>query len=56
MVRSIAESIQVMVQKLAMGKIAEVPYPTARPQNEGHPSLQSSNPSPLEDRPNAPVI
>ena len=38
-----------------MGKFAEVPYPTARPQNEGHPSIQSSNPPPLEDIPNAPV-
>ena len=38
-----------------MGKFAEVPYPTARPQKEGHPSIQSSNPPPLEDISNAPV-
>ena len=44
-----------MVYKLAMGKFAEVPCPTARPQNEGHPSIQSSNPPPLEDIPIAPV-
>ena len=29
--RSAAASIQVMVYKLAMGKFAQVPYPTARP-------------------------
>ena len=54
-VRSTAESIPVMVYKLAMRKFAEVHYPTARPKNEGHPSIQSSNPPPLEDIPNAPV-
>ena len=54
-VRSAAESISVMVYKLAKGKFAEVPYPTARPQNEGHPSVQGSNPPPLEDIPNVPV-
>ena len=54
-VRSTIESILVMVYKLVMGKFAEVPYPTARPQNEGHPSIQSSNPPLLEDIPNAPV-
>ena len=52
---AVATSIPVMVYKLAMGKFAEVPYPTARPQNEGHPSVQSPNPPPLEDIPNAPV-
>ena len=54
-VRSVTESIPVMVFKLAMGKFTEVPYPTARPQNGGHPSIQSSNPPPLEDIPSAPV-
>ena len=52
--RSTAESILVMVYKLATGKFAEVPYPTARPQNIGHPSIQGTNPPPLEDIPNAP--
>ena len=46
--RSIAESILVMVYKLATGEFAEVPCPTTRPQNEG------SNPPPLEDIPNVP--
>ena len=50
-----AVSILAMVYKLATGKFAEVPCPTARPQNEGHPSIQGSNPPPLEDIPNAPV-
>ena len=50
-----AASIPVMVYTLATGKFAEVPYPTARPQNEGHTSIQGSNPPPLEDIPNAPV-
>ena len=54
-VRSAAESIPVTVYKLATGKFAEVPYPTPRPQNEGHLSVQSSNPPPLKDIPNAPV-
>ena len=40
---------------MAMGKSAEVPYPAARPQNQGHPSVQSSNPPPLEDILNTPV-
>ena len=40
-VRSTAESILVMVYKLAMGQFAEVLHSTTRPQNEG------SNPSPL---------
>ena len=54
-VRCIPESIPVMVYKLAMGKFAEVPYPTPRPQNEGHPSVQGSNPPPLEHIPNDPI-
>ena len=54
-VRSAAEAIPVTVYKLATGKFAEVPYPTARPQTEGHPSIQDSNPPLLEDIPNAPV-
>ena len=44
-----------MVYKLATGKFAEVPYPTARPQNEGHHSIQITDPLPLEDIPNATV-
>ena len=48
-------SILVMLYQLATIKFAEVPYPMARPQNEGHPSIQGSNPPPLEDIPNAPV-
>ena len=48
-VRSPAESIPVIVYKLATGKFAEVPCPTTRPQKEG------PNPQPLEDIPNAPV-
>ena len=55
LVMSVAESILVMVYKLAKGKFDEVPYPTGRPQNEGHPPIQSSNPPPLEEIPNAPV-
>ena len=43
--RSTAESIWVTVYKLATEKFAEVPHPTARPQNKGHPSLQGSIPS-----------
>ena len=35
--RSTATSIPIMVYKLATGQFAEVPHPTARPQNEGHP-------------------
>ena len=31
-------SIPITVHKLATGKFAEVPYPTARHQNKGHPS------------------
>ena len=54
-VRSTAEYIPVMVYQLATGKFPEVPYPTARPQNKGHPSVQIPNPPPLEDIPNAPV-
>ena len=46
--RSTAESIPVMVYKLAMGQFAEVQCQTTRPQNE------VSNPPPLEDIPNAP--
>ena len=38
-----------------MGKFSKVLHPPTRPQNEGHPSTQSSNPPPLEDIPNAPV-
>ena len=54
-VRSTTEFIPVTACKLGMGKFAEVPYPTTRHQNEGHPSIQSSIPLPLEDIPNAPV-
>ena len=54
-VRSTVTSIPVMVYELKTGKFVEVPYPTARPQNKGHPSTQSSNPPPLEDIPNAPI-
>ena len=54
-IRLPAESILVTVYKLATGIFAEVPYPTARPQTKGHPSVQSSNPPPLEDIPNVPV-
>ena len=46
--RSTAESIPVMVYKLATGQFTEVPCLTTRPQNEG------SNPPPLEDMPSAP--
>ena len=45
--RSTAESLLVMVYKIATGQFAEVPCETTIPQNEG------SNPSPLEDIPNA---
>ena len=48
-VRSAAESIPVMVYKLATGKFAEVQFQTTRSQNKG------SNLPPLEDIPNAPV-
>ena len=47
--RSAATSIPVMVYKLATGQFVEVPYPTPRPQDEGHPSIQNSKPPPLED-------
>ena len=33
----------------------EVPYPTTRPKNEGHPLTQNSNPPPLEYIPSAPA-
>ena len=35
LVRSTAESILVTVYKLAMGRFADIPCPTTRPQNEG---------------------
>ena len=54
-VKSTATSIPVMVYNLATGKFSNVPHPTARPQNEGHPSLQSSKIPLLQDIPNAPV-
>ena len=44
-----------MVYKLATGQFAEVPYPTAKPQNDEHPSTQNFNPPPLEDIPSTPV-
>ena len=47
-VRSTAESIPVIVYKLAMEQFTEVPCPTTRPQNE------KSNPPPLEDIPKVP--
>ena len=50
-----ATSIPVTVYKLATGQFVEVSYPTARPQNGGHPSTQSSNPPPLRDIPNTPI-
>ena len=53
--RSTAASILVMVYKLATGQFVEVPYPTARPQNKGHPSTQNSNPPLLVDIPSAQV-
>ena len=53
--RSAATSLLVMVCKLAIGQFAEVPYLTARPQDEGHPSTKNSNLPPLEDIPSAPV-
>ena len=46
--RSTAVSVPVTVYNLATGQFAEVPCQTTRPQNEG------SNPTPLEDIPNAP--
>ena len=55
-VKSATTSILVMVFNLATAKFAEIPYPTGRPQNEGNPSVHDSNPPPLEDIPNAPVI
>ena len=53
--RSTATFIPVTVCKLVTEQFAEVPYPTHRPQNEGHPPIQNSNPPPLEDIPSAPV-
>ena len=53
--RSTAIVILVTVYKLATEQFAEVPHPTARPQNAEHPSVQSSNPQPLEDIPKTPV-
>ena len=47
-IKSTAESILMTVYKLTMGKFAEVPCPTTRPQNK------ISNPLPLEDITNAP--
>ena len=40
---------------MATAQFVEVPYLTARSQNKGHPSTQSSNPPPLEGIPNAPI-
>ena len=48
-VRSTAESIPVMVYKLATAQFAESPCPTTIPQNKG------SNPPQLEDIPSAPI-
>ena len=48
-VRSTAESILVMVYKLATEQFAEVPYPTTRSLND------NTNPPPLEDITSAPV-
>ena len=47
---STATSILVMVYNLAI-----VPYPTGRPQNKGNPSIQNTDPPPLEDIPNTSV-
>ena len=47
-VRSTAESVPVMVSKLAMGQFAEVPHPTTRSLND------NINLLPLEDIPSAP--
>ena len=55
MTRSTGTSISVTVYKLATGQFAEVPYPTARPQDERHTSTQNFHPPPLEDIPRAPV-
>ena len=49
--RSTATSTPVTVYKLETGQFVAVPYPTTRPQNEGHPLTQNSNPPPLEDMP-----
>ena len=53
--RSATTPILVMMYKVATGQFAEVPYPTTRPQEEGHLLSHNSNPSPLEDIPSAPV-
>ena len=45
-----------MVYNLAKGKFDGVPYPTERPQTEKNPSIDNSNPSPLEAIPNAPTF
>ena len=52
--RSTAMSIPVTVYNLAKEKFSEIPYPTGRPQTKGNPSVQNSNPPPLEDIPNTP--
>ena len=51
LVKSTAMSIPAMVYNLATGKFSKVPHPTARPQNEGCPSIQSSNHLPVQDIP-----
>ena len=55
MVKSAATSILVTVYNLAKGKFTKIPYPRGRPQTEGNPFLQNSNPPHFEDIPNAPV-
>ena len=55
MVKSAAMSIPVTVYNLAKGKFSEISYPIGRPQTERNPSIQNSNPPPLEDIPNVPV-
>ena len=55
MVKSAATSIPVMVYNLVTGKFSKVHHPTARPQNKGHPCIQSFNPPLLEDISNVPV-
>ena len=55
MVKSVAASILITVYNLAKVKFSEIPYPTGRPQTEGNPFIQNSNPPPLEDIPDVPV-
>ena len=55
-VKSAATSILVAMYNLAKGKFNEVPYQTERPQSEINPSIQNSNPPPLEVVPNPPTF